>query len=261
MCGSKLCDEGTRLYCPNVACSKRIHHRIEKWVAVLDIRDFGITLIRRLYETKRLASVSDIYTLTEDELAELDGLGKKSAAKIVASIHSGTTVPLARFIAGFDIEGIGETLAEKLVEAGFNTLDKLLNAREEDIAAVYGFGDISARVLVQGLAECRIEMLYLTENGIITIEKPLSQAEAFLAGKSFCFTGELTAMKRSDAEKLVKAAGGEVKSAVVKGLSYLVTNDPFSGSSKNKKAAEQGTPIIDEKAFLALLGNGAITEL
>ena len=261
VCGSPLCDEGTRLYCPNVACPKRIHHRIEKWVAVLDIRDFGITLIRRLYETKRLASVSDIYTLTEDELAELDGLGKKSAAKIVASIHSGTTVPLARFIAGFDIEGIGETLAEKLVEAGFNTLDKLLNAREEDIASVYGFGDISARVLVQGLAECRSEMLHLIENGIITIEKPLSQAEAFLAGKSFCFTGELTTMKRSDAEKLVKASGGEVKSAVVKGLSYLVTNDPFSGSSKNKKAAEQGTPIIDEKAFLALLENAAITEL
>ena len=68
-------------------------------------------------------------------------------------------------------------------------------------------------------------------------------------------------MKRSDAEKLVKAAGGEIKSAVVKGLSYLVTNDPFSGSSKNKKAAEQGTPIIDEKAFLALLENAAITEL
>ena len=261
VCGSKLCDEGTRLYCPNVSCPKRIHHRIEKWVAVLDIRDFGITLIRRLYETKRLASVSDIYTLTEDELAELDGLGKKSAAKIVASIHSGTTVPLARFIAGFDIEGIGETLAEKLVEAGFNTLDKLLNAREEDIAAVYGFGDISARVLVQGLAECRSEMLHLTENGIITIEKPLSKDKAFLAGKSFCFTGELTTMKRSDAEKLVKASGGEVKSAVVKGLSYLVTNDPFSGSSKNKKAAEQGTPIIDEKAFLALLENAAITEL
>ena len=188
-------------------------------------------------------------------------MGKKSAAKIVASIHSGTTVPLARFIAGFDIEGIGETLAEKLVEAGFNTLDKLLNAREEDIASVYGFGDISARVLVQGLAECRSEMLHLTENGIITIEKPLSKDKAFLAGKSFCFTGELTTMKRSDAEKLVKASGGEVKSAVVKGLSYLVTNDPFSGSSKNKKAAEQGTPIIDEKTFLALLENAAITEL
>ena len=253
VCGSALTDEGTRLFCPNTLCSKRIHHRIEKWVDVLDIRDFGINLIRRLYETKRLNSVSDIYTLTEAELSILDGLGEKSAAKIISSIKSRTTVSFARFVAGFDIEGIGETLAEKLVEAGFNTLEKLLNAREEEIASVYGFAEITARTLVQGLAECREEMLFLTEHGIITIEKPLSTEAAFLAGKSFCFTGELVSMKRSEAEKLVKAAGGDVKSAVVKGLSYLVTNDPLSGSSKNKKAAAQGTPIIDEKAFLALV--------
>ncbi|MGI5173648.1 NAD-dependent DNA ligase LigA [Treponema sp. OMZ 840] len=253
VCGSALTDEGTRLFCPNTLCSKRLHHRIEKWVSVLDIRDFGINLIRRLYETKRLNSVSDIYTLTEAELAELDRLGEKSAAKIISSIKSRTTVSLARFIAGFDIEGIGETLAEKLVEAGFNTLEKLLAAREEEIASVYGFAEITARTLVQGLAECRQEMLFLTERGIITIEKPLSGEAAFLTGKSFCFTGELSSMKRSEAEKLVKAAGGDVKSAVVKGLSYLVTNDPLSGSSKNKKAAAQGTPIIDEREFLNLV--------
>ena len=75
-----------------------------------------------------------------------------------------------------------------------------------------------------------------------------------LAGKSFCFTGELVTMKRADAEQLVKKNGGSIKSSVTKDLSYLVTNDTSSGSSKNVKAAKLGIPVIDEKAFLALLG-------
>ena len=253
VCGTLLTDEGTRLFCPNTACPKRIHHRIEKWVSVLDIRDLGTTLIKRLFETKRLTAISDIYTLTVDELAQLDGLGQKSAEKIVASIKSRTRVSLETFIAGFDIEGIGETLMEKLTTAGFNTLDKLFCAHETDIASVYGFGDITAHTLVQGLAECRTQMYFLTENGIITVEAPRTAQENPLVGKSFCFTGELYTLKRSEAEALVKQAGGNVKSSVVKGLSYLVTNDTSSGSSKNKKAVEQGTPVIDEKTFLAMV--------
>ena len=253
VCGTLLTDEGTRLFCPNTACPKRIHHRIEKWVSVLDIRDLGTTLIKRLFETKRLTAISDIYTLTVDELAQLDGLGQKSAEKIVASIKSRTRVSLETFIAGFDIEGIGETLMEKLTAAGFNTLDKLFCGHETDIASVYGFGDITAHTLVQGLAECRTQMYFLTENGIITIEAPRTAQENPLVGKSFCFTGELYSLKRSEAEALVKQAGGNVKSSVVKGLSYLVTNDTSSGSSKNKKAVEQRTPVIDEKTFLAMV--------
>ena len=60
-------------------------------------------------------------------------------------------------------------------------------------------------------------------------------------------------MKRSEAQELVKSKGGTVKSSVVKGLSYLVTNDTSSGSSKNKKAAQLGIPVISEKEFTALL--------
>lgn len=252
-CGTTLTDEGTRLFCPNVACAKRIHHRIEKWVNVLDIRDFGVTLIKRLYETERLTSISDIYTLTEAELSELDRLGSKSATKIVASIQGRRTVSLAKFIAGFDIENIGETLIEKLSEAGFDTLDKLFIAKEEDIASVHGFAQITARGLCEGLFESHDEMLSLTQSGTITIKPPVSAENVTLAGKSFCFTGELHAIKRSEAETLVKEAGGSTKSSVVKGLSFLVTNDASSGSSKNKKANEMNIPIIDEQAFLKLL--------
>ena len=69
------------------------------------------------------------------------------------------------------------------------------------------------------------------------------QAEGLLTVKSFCFTGELVTMKRADAEKLVKENGGTTKSSVTKDLSYLVTNDTESGSSKNQKAQKFGIPI------------------
>ena len=93
-------------------------------------------------------------------------------------------------------------------------------------------------------------MLALVDRGFITVKEAASGGS--LAGLSFCFTGELS-IKRSQAEQLVKERGGTTKSSVVKGLSYLVTNDTSSGSSKNKKAAQLGIPVIDEAAFNKLL--------
>jgi len=77
-----------------------------------------------------------------------------------------------------------------------------------------------------------------------------------LSGQSFCFTGELKSMKRSEAEEKIKSLGAQSKQSVVKGLSYLVTNDPASGSSKNKKARALGIPIISEDEFLLLIKTG-----
>lgn len=249
-CGSALRDEGTRLYCPNADCPKLIHHRIEKWISVLDVRDFGENLIRRLFETGRVRSIGDLYTLTVEELSALDRMGELSAAKVIRSLRSKKTVSLPAFIAGFDIEGIGETMVEKLVGAGFDTLEKLFAAGVEDFSAVYQFGDILAHTLKDGLDSLQGEMKELLASGAVEIAAPVTGG--FLAGKSFCFTGELGTMKRSEAEARVKALGGSAKSSVVKGLSYLVTNTPESGSSKNVKARELGVSIISEEEFVAL---------
>ena len=119
---------------------------------------------------------------------------------------------------------------------------------EEEAARVSGFAEKMASIAVEGLVENSEEMKSLS-NGIIEIEYA---AVGILSGKSFCFTGELVTMKRSDAEKIVKENGGTCKSSVTKDLSYLVTNDVSSGSSKNAKAAKLGIPVIDEKAFLAM---------
>ncbi len=254
-CGSALRDEGTRLFCPNPLCTKLIHHRIEKWISVLDIREFGLNLIRRLYDSSRLQSIPDIYTLTAEELAALDRMGEISAAKVLKSLRAKREISLPAFIAGFDIDGIGETMVEKLLDAGLDTIEKLFAASESDFASVSQFGDILAHSLREGLNTLRPEMEKLLAMGAVAILPPLKGG--LLEGQSFCFTGELTAMKRTEAEALVKSLGGSSRSSVVKGLSYLVTNDPASGSSKNAKARELGIAIINERDFLALSRGGS----
>ena len=257
-CGTALVDEGSRLYCPNKECSKRILHQLLKFVQVVDIRDLGETLITALFKNKKLTCISDIYSLTVDDLVpyflneesmenEKRSLG---AEKVYKSIQAHKNMTLPVFLAGFDIEGFGETLAEKLVQAGFNTLDKLLLATEDQIADVYGFAQVMAHTIIAGLKENAPEMRTLVQDGIIAIK---SNAGGKLEGKSFCFTGELVTMKRQDAEQLVKQNGGVCKSSVTKDLTYLVTNDTTSGSSKNVKAQALGIPVITEEQFLGLL--------
>ncbi|MBR6296006.1 MAG: NAD-dependent DNA ligase LigA [Treponema sp.] len=260
-CGSSLIDDGTRLYCPNPKCKKKVLHQLLKWVSVADIRDLGETLVTSLFNAGILKSISSIYKLDVETLTpfflneESISMEKKSlgAEKVYRSIQSHRNLSLSKFIAGFDIEGIGETIVEKLMDGGFNTLEKIFAASREEIAGVYGFADLMAETLVRGLEENKEEMESLLKDGTITLTMTTGGT---LEGKSFCFTGELRTMKRADAQNLVKEKGGSVKSSVVKGLSYLVTNDTSSGSSKNKKAAELGIPVITEEEFLALVGSG-----
>ncbi|MCQ2580290.1 MAG: NAD-dependent DNA ligase LigA [Treponemataceae bacterium] len=259
-CGSKLVNEGTRLYCPNKSCSKRVLHQLEKWIDSADIRDLGTTLIRDLFASGDVKSISDIYKLNEatltkhflnEESLEKDkqSLGAK---KVLASIEKSRKISLENFIAGFDIEGIGSTMVEKLIAGGFDSLEKLQNATEDGFSAVYGFADITSHTLAEGLKDYADEMNSLVSEGTILIESA-SKENLRLSGMSFCFTGELHSMKRAEAEALVKANGGTCKSSVTKDLTYLVTNDTSSGSTKNQKASSYGISIIDEESFLKMV--------
>ncbi|MEE1166176.1 MAG: NAD-dependent DNA ligase LigA [Treponema sp.] len=258
VCGTKLVDEDSRLFCPNKMCEKRVLHQLLKWVSVVDIRDLGETLVVSLFKSGIVRSISDFYRLKEKDLVpfflneqsiamEKESLGAK---KVLKSINDSKNVSLQAFIAGFDIEGIGETTVEKLMAAGYNSLEKLLSLSQQQIEAVYGFAQVMAKTAVEGFAENKDEMLSLASN-FVSIK---NAAGGIFEGKSFCFTGELKSMKRSDAENIVKELGGSCKSSVTKDLSYLVTNDVSSGSSKNLKAAKLGIPVIDEMEFLKISG-------
>jgi len=254
VCNTDLVDAGTRLYCPNVGCPKRLHHRLEKWVKVLDIRELGEKLIRQLFDKERVRQIADLYTLQAEELAGYERMGDLSAAKVVRHIQTPRELSLAVFVAGFDLEGVAETTMEKVCAAGFNTLETLRCASVEELADVHGLGEITAGVIADGLKETAAAMDAVLETGVISIAPPPPETLP-LRGLSFCFTGELSSMKRPQAEEKIRALGALAKTSVIKGLSYLVTNDPESGSSKNKKARSLGISIIGEDDFLALLAN------
>lgn len=250
VCGTVLVDEGTRLYCPNAACPKRLLHRLQKWITVMGILELGDKLINRLFEKGRVTNIADLYTLEPGELAQYDRMGELTADKVVHNIRKKREIPLAAFVAGFDFEGIGEVLMEAVVAAGYNTLEKLRAASIEQLVAVYGIAKDRAAAIKENLEQTTAEIDEVLK--YITIAPPKATGLP-LEGVSFCFTGELITMKRQEAEAKVKALGGTAKSSVVKDLSYLVTNTPKSGSAKNKKARELGVSIIDEAAFRKLI--------
>jgi len=248
-CGSELVDDGTRLLCPNQACPKRAYFRIRKWLDVLDVRDFGDAILSRLFESGRVTEIADLYTLGVEDLTEFERMGETLATKILRNLHATTTVPLSRFVAGFNIEGVGTLIMDKAVAAGYDTLEKLETASAEELAEVPGIGAILGATIAHGIADLAAKMRAVLETGRITIAAP---SNGPLVGRSFCFTGSLATMTRSKAQDIVREAGGTVTSTVSKTLSYLVTNDPESGSSKNAKAIKFGVRIITEAEFLVL---------
>jgi DNA ligase (NAD+) len=149
---------------------------------------------------------------------------------------------------------------EKVVHAGFDTLEKLRSAGADELAAVYGLGEITARTIYEGLREIAGEIDAVLAQGLVSIAPPPAAETQPFRGRSFCFTGELTSMKRNQAEEKVRALGGSAKSSVVKDLSFLVTNDPESGSAKNVKARGLGIPIINEERFLEFLANPGLAQ-
>lgn len=247
-CGTKLIDEGTRLYCPNTFCAGKLYHRLEKWIQIIGIMDIGPAVLKRLFETGKVRTISDLYKLSIKDLVEIERMGETLAKKIVANINMKKRLKLSELLAGLDIDGIGPLMAEKLIGAGFTTLEKLQQATIIDFARIPGFGNILAENLVQGLKE--LEPILEELVSYISIEQITQGA---LQGLSFCFTGELKTMKRTEAESFVRQHGGTVKTSITKDLSYLVTNDSSSGSSKNIQAKKLGIPVLTEEDFLLML--------
>jgi DNA ligase (NAD+) len=250
-CGEKLVNEGSILYCPNKNCDETRLHRIEKWIEKNEIMNLSYTTIKKLWDAGIIKSIRDLYSLNVDKVKHLDGFGK-GFERVVKEINKKRTVPLARFVAAFDLGGYGERLIKPLFDAlQVQTLGDVFTLTRADIDKVPGWTGIRAVEFPNLIQEVKDEMKSLSS--VVKVEVAAKMADSGLSGKSFCFTGALETMKRKDAEKFVIGKGGTVVSGVSKTLSYLVTNDTSSGSSKNKKAGDLGIKIITEKEFLEMV--------
>ena len=255
VCGSGLAVEGEYLMCRNPSCTAIVEGRIENWVGAIGALEWGDKLIEQLVAAKLVREPADLYKLTWEDIAALDRRGEKSAKKCLDELQRRLPLTLPVFIAALGMDNFALETARLLVAAGYSTIDKMLAAKEEELAVIKGLGKIKAASIVKGLAARSAEIGRLRAAGI---EPVTPQQEGPLSGLTFCFTGEST-RPRAELTAAVEGKGGRVLASVTKDLAYLVIADPTSTSSKAVKARKYGTKLITEAELDALIAEREAT--
>jgi DNA ligase (NAD+) len=252
-CGAKTERDGEYIVCPNVAdCPAQTEGRIKQWVRELGILEWGPTLISKVVQAGLVKSVPDLYRLTPDKLAELERMGETSARNAIDQLWSVVPLPLEQLLGAMGIPLCATSTMQTVVDAGFDSLDKVQAASKDQLMAIPGMGPRRAELLYGWLRKHSDLVDELLAAGVDVKDRPVGA----LTGKSVCFTGKST-MKRAELIKLAEGVGGTVKKSVVKGLTYLVLADPSSTSTKAKAARKAGTTCISEDDFLSLVGSGS----
>lgn len=228
---------------------KALQHFASK--SALDIDTLGEKNVVALVDAGLVHDLADIYTLTKEQVLDLERFAEISAQKLIDAIADKKQPELPRFIYGLGIRHVGTQTAIDLAER-FGSLEALAQATLEDLLAVDGIGTVVAESAVAWFAdEDNIQLLdKFIELGVAPVYE--KRAEGPLHGKSFVVTGTLSSMGRDIAAEKVRALGGTFQSAVAKDTTYLVAGGKV-GASKLKKAESYGTKIITEEEFLALL--------
>ena len=248
-CSGPTSLEGDFLYCRSKACPARLSGSVMVWIRNLGILYWGDALIDSLTDpdNPRIQSVADLYGLTVDDLAECSS-GKKMAQKCHDVLHANKSIPLELMLASLNIPNFGTSTATDVVQAGFDTVDKVLGMSYDDLKKVPNVGEKTARQIQEGILSRRDLILELVE--VLDLRPPSGGS---LSGKTICITGDMS-LPRKAVEKMIMDAGGSSKGSVSKTTSFLVTNDPSTGTSKLQKAAKYGVPIINEAKLMQLLG-------
>lgn len=242
--------------CINIECEAQVVERIIHFVSkdAMDIKSFGDANVRRFYELGLLKDIPGIYTLDFSKIGQLDGFGKKSLDNLTAAIEASKEQPLHRLIYGLGIRFVGETTAKTLSNAVEHLLDFRLKS-EEELQQLEDVGTKVANSIYQFFSnEQNIHMLEQLETLGLQLKNTKKEVGAggSLLGQTFLFTGTLTQLKRSEAEALAEAHGGQILSGVSNKLNYLVVGD--DAGSKLEKAKKINTiKIISETEFLQLI--------
>ncbi len=219
--------------------------------AALDIDTLGEKNVNALVDAGYVHDLADIYTLTKDQLLKLDRFADISAQKLLDAIADKKTPPLERFLYGLGIRHVGVQTAIDLVNA-FGSMDGLASATLDDLQAIDGVGEVVAESIEGWFADPDNTAL-LDKFARCGVKPYFEKKTGALEDKSFVVTGTLEAMGRDEAAERIRALGGTFQTAVAKDTTYLVAG-ANTGASKLKKAQQYGTEVIDEAAFLKLLG-------
>ncbi len=259
LCGTEVVKpEGEVMHrCPNRACPSRGLETLINWVsAAMDIEGVGEQFVRRLWNEGLLRSMPDLYRLTTDRLVELDGYGEVSARNAIEAIQASKRQPFSRVLFGLNIPDVGWVTAQSLTRH-FGTIDRLLEARSEEIQEVDGIGPDRAESIAEWFADDQNRSLVaeLRELGLrfeaVEEERP---KEGPLAGRQYVITGTLERFTREQAKAALEELGAKVSDTVSKKTAGVVVGE--SPGSKVAKAQRVGVPLLTENDFVTLLGRG-----
>ncbi len=297
-CGAPVVHEdGEVAYrCVSIDCPAQLKERLLHWVSrgCMDVDGVGEELVDKMIEAGLLHDVADFYSLTVDQIAGLDTgrtylkddkrrgvkagdpipVGATIAAKVVDELARSKSQPLGRVLFALGIRHVGKSVGE-LIAGRFPTVDALVTASEEDIAAIDGIGPKIAESVRQFLSvpenlavldRLRAAGLALAEDRagaadraaeLTGVDAGLVEAQP-LAGLTFVLTGALERRTRDEAGAALKALGAKVTGSVSKKTSYVVAG-PKAGS-KLAKAESLGVPVLDEEALERILSTGEVPE-
>ena len=221
----------------------------------MDVEGLGDKLVDQLVDSDLIRTLPELFTLRADQIAALERMAEKSAAKLVAALDKSRHTTLARFLYALGIRHVGETTAKDLARH-FGGLDALMQASLEQLLAVKDVGPVVAhsirtffeqahnREVVQRLRDAGIE--WVESAGVAADSGPQP-----LAGKTLVLTGTLPTLSRDQAKDLIEAAGGKVAGSVSKKTHWVVAGS--EAGSKLDKARELGVAVLDETGLKALL--------
>ena len=252
-------EEDAKHFCVNPRCPSRDIEGIKHFVSrsAMDIDGVGEKLIERLYELELVRRSSDLYALTVDDLLPLEGFQETSARNTVEAIAASRIRPFGNVLFGLGIPHVGLVTAQAITRA-FGSMERHVEAGAEEIAEVDGVGMVIAEAVAGWCAdpERQAEVAALAAAGVtLTLSEDELPVDGPFTGMTFVVTGTLEGMSRDEAHAAIERLGGKTTGSVSKATSYLVAG--AKAGSKLAKAEQAGVPILDEAAFIELLGSSS----
>ena len=249
-CESEVEIRDIRLFCVNDNCPGKNKEIILNFIVKIGIEDLSSKRLDELIHAKLVKNIPDLYRLSVSDFLGLDKVKDKLAEKLYENIQKTKETDLITFLSSLGITGGAYNKCEKVVHAGFSTIEKILALTFEDLNSIDGFAEKSSEEFLKSLKEKHGLIKELMDLGFqIKVEE---KKETAITDKKICITGALSE-KRSVIEDKIRENGGVVVGSVSKNTDYLLTNETDPSSSKFKKALELKIPIITEAEFFSMI--------
>ena len=239
--------------CTNTECPAQLLRHLIHFTSrdAMDMDGLGPAVLEQLVKNQLVSSPADLYSLPMEQVRQLERMGEKSAQNLAAAVERSRQNDLYRLVYALGIPHVG-LKAAKLLAGHFHTMDRILEASEEEFAAIEGFGPIMAKsVHMYFELEGTHHLINRLKEAGVNMESRTVVQDLRLAGKTFVLTGTLPTLTRQEAAAMVEQFGGKVSSSVSKKTGYVVAGE--EAGSKLTKAQQLGIPVLTEEEFLAML--------